>query len=640
MKINFSSTALLKGELPYLDFLLIGICTLVAFGLGYHPYFFGDELAAYELAIHSNYSFTAIFEGLNANKPRLVFNGIEALLAQWHSSRLMHALLLAACMTWINILLFSVVRYMLNGGRLIAWMLVLGVLTSRYGVMLYFDYLSGLVELLSTALFLSTLLLAWLAWRRDFNHGYAVVTLALAILTGFVHERYIAALLGAGFAIAVAEWLAPTARRRLFVVGWSFSLGCVPLFLYWAAIKMLGSLPITTVGAAQQVVLGIDTLWSALTYAYNVLLGGNYGYVWFWGLYNYQHPVGSTLGWATAIITIAMTLVVFLRKGYIAQNRWLGLGLAVVVIAFIGIASLAGSVRQEARFMFPVGILIMMIWIVMLKSYWRHLALAIILATNMMYFLLNSHDSMMYLYSSRAANSLAQFLLGERPIGISGIVVGNRDNSWTIGGGGQVEMDPRRGDTFSTLNLGSAMHVDPFIEGVPINQQLYDFGLVFNGFGPHRIANYRWVTVESAMIMAGVSSIDMLPVRSALGNSANWTSWQWNDEPEQAAGVIKLGPGTQGWLPVPASDLDGHWLVYRARAVEGVPTPMRLQVNWHASQDNSFLSTTIAVVNPEQIWGFYGVLLEAPAGAGVGYVYTTLNDGAMGVVELQSIELR
>jgi hypothetical protein len=132
----------------------------------------------------------------------------------------------------------------------------------------------------------------------------------------------------------------------------------------------------------------------------------------------------------------------------------------------------------------------------------------------------------------------------------------------------------------------------------------------------------------------------MLPVRSVLGNSDNWTSWQWNDEPEQAAGVIKLGPGTQGWLPVPASDLDGHWLVYHARAVEGVPTPMRLQVNWHASQDNSFLSTTIAVVNPEQIWGFYGVLLEAPAGAGVGYVYTTLHDGAMGVVELQSIELR
>ncbi|MSQ48100.1 MAG: hypothetical protein EXR78_06895 [Deltaproteobacteria bacterium] len=321
------------------------------------------------------------------------------------------------------------------------------------------------------------------------------------------------------------------------------------------------------------------------------------------------------------------------------HNRWLGAGLAAVVVALIAIASLAWSVRQPPRFMFPVGILVTMIWIIMLKNTWRYVAMSLILATNMMYFLLGSHDSYVLISSSRAADSLAGSLLSVMPHGSSGIVVG-ADNSWIIGGGSLVDMGPRKGDTFSTVNLGAMMHIDPFIAGRPIAPELYDFGLAFDGFGPHRTARYRWVSVDTALILAGVSSVDKLPVKSVLGRSDIWTHWQWRAQPDQVEGAVKLEPSTQGWCSVPASDLDGHWLVYRARTKDDKQTPMRLQVNWHAKPDNRFISSTIQVVYPNETWYSYATLLNAPPDADIGYVYAKLHSGAKGMVEVQSIELK
>ncbi len=621
------------------DILLIVLITAFVFGLNFHPYFFGDELIAYELAARNN-SFFSIFQELNANKPRLVFNGIEALLAKFQASRLTHAVLVASCMTWINVLIFSVARYQFNASRLLAWLLILGVLSSRYGAMLYFDYLSGLIEMLSSALFLSTLLLAWLAWRGKFKFWYAAGALVTAVIMGLVHERYLVGSLAIGCVIAMAECLGVSAKRRISVVGWALSLSFVPLILYWFAIKTLGSLPITTVGGAQRVSLGMDTLWTALTYSYNVLLGGNYGYEWFWGQYNYLHPTGKFLGWLTAFSTVLMTVVIFIRKGFAWNNRWLGLGLGAAVVAFIAIASLAGTVRQEARFMFPVGILVLIIWFIILKNTWRHVAIALILATNMMYVSLDSHDSMSYIYSSRNANSLASSLLAVQHTGRNGIVVGNRDDLWTIGGGSQGNPAHRKGEIFSKINLGSTIHIDPIVEGETIDQNLYDFGLAFSGFGPHRTANYRWITVETAMRMVGALDLDNTPVKRSLGSKINWTSWQWRIQPELTDGALKLAPGVEGWLAVPALELNEHWLVFRARAPDKLQTPMRLQVNWHAKQDNRFLSTTIRVVYPNEIWSSYSILLNAPPNAETGYVYATLHGEVKGTVEVQSVEIK
>lgn len=623
-----------------IDIMLIVLVTGLAFGLAYHPYFFGDELMAHRLAIQYDYSFSSIFQGMNNYKPRLVYNGIQALLTEYQASRLVHAAQVTGYMVWINVLLYGVVRYLFKADRVIAWLLIATVLTSRYGMMLYFDYLAGLIELLSTALLLSVLLLAWLAWRESYKWGYAVAAGVAAILCIFTHERYVAGLLAAGFAIAIAECIAPSGKRRPLVVGWALALGFVPLLLFWAANKTLGSLPITTGTAGQIVKLGGDTFWSALTYVYNVFLGGNYGHEWFWGHYNYLHPLGRIMAWATVLCTTIMTAVIVLRKGIAWHNRWLGLSLAGVAVALIAIASLTGSDRQEARFMFPVGILVTIIWIIMLKSAWRHVPITVILATNIMYLLLESHDSIANVYASRAAKSVAGSLNGIIPNGRNGIVVGNNNDSWTIGGGSAVYMGLRPGDTFSKVNLKSGVNIDPFVVGQAFDVAHYDFGLAFNGFGPHRTARYRLVSVGTALILAGVSNTDKLPVNAVLGSDETWTRWHWNVQPDQVEGAVKLRAGTEGWRSMPVSVLDGRWLVFSARAKEGARASMRLQVNWHAKQDNRFLSTTIQVVYPNQTWHSYATLLNAPPDAEIGYVYATLHDGAQGVVEVQSVELK
>lgn len=637
-KLTSSSDVGRKDDL--IDIVLIVLVTVLAFGLAYHPYFFGDELVALRLAIQHDYSFSSIYQGLNAYKPRLFFDAIQALLAKWQASRLVHAMLVTGCMVWINVLIYGVVRYLFKGGRALAWLLVATVLTSRYGMGFYFDYLSGMIELLATALLLSALLLAWLAWRDGFKWGYAAGALVAAILCIFSHERYVAGLLAGGFAIAIAEWVGTSAKRRIPVVAWALSLGIVPLLLFWTANATLGSLSIMTGTAGRQVALSGDTLWSALTYGYNVFLGGNYGHEWFWGHYNHLHPLGKILGWTTVVFTLVMSAAIVLRKGIVWPNRWLTAGLLVIAVSLIVVASLAGSDRQEARFMFPAGVLVTILWVIMLKDVWRHVAIAVILATNVVYLLLETHDSIYNVYASRAANSVAVSLLGVMPNGRSGIVVGNNDDSWSLVGSVISDTGTRQGDTFSRVNLKSAVHIDPFVAGRAYDPALYDYGLAFNGFGPHRTARYRLVSVDTALILAGVSDVDQLPVNAVLGNGETWSQWQWNSQPDQVEDAVILRSKTEGWRSVPVNALDGHWLVYRARAKDGTRVPMRLQVNWHTKQDNHFLSTTIQVVYPNENWHSYATLLDPPPGADIGYIYATLHDGAQGKVELQSVELK
>lgn len=621
-----------------IDIILIILFTALAFSLTYHPYFFGDELVSHRLAIRSNYSFAAIFQDLNSYKPRLLYNGIETLLAKWQTPRLVHMMLIAACMAWINTLLYGVVRYIFQSSRTIAWLLIATILTSRYGIMLYFDYCSGLIEMLSTALLLSAFLMSWLAWKENFKWRYAIIALIMAILCAFTHERYTVGILVAGITIAIAEYAGTLAQSRIPVIVWSLSLGFIPLALFFIANATLGHHPITMGTSAQQVTFGTDALWSAILYVHNVSLGGNFGHEWLWGGYNHLHPIGKIIGFTTAVFTAALIAVIAFKKELVWHNFWLGLSLVGIILALIAIASLTGSIH--ARFMFPVGILVTLLWIVMLKNTWQYIAVLLILATNMLYLLLGSHDSIANIYSSRAANSIASSLLNVKPNGKSGIVVGISDNSWIIGGGDAVDMGTRKGDTFSKVNLGDAIHIDPFIQGRTIDPKLYDFGLIFDGFGPHRTARYKLVSVDTALIVAGVLDTNKLPIKTILGNNEQWANWVWRMPPEKVDGAVILGPpGKDGWYGVLASDLNGRWLVYRARAKSGQQTPMRLQVNWH-DKNGLFLSAMIEIVYPKPTWDSYSMLLKAPLEANIGYVYATLHDGAKGIVELQAVELK
>lgn len=627
----------------FIDIALVVLVTALSFSLAYHPYFFGDELPPHRLAIQHNYSFSLIFQKLLAYKPRLISLSILAFLAKWQAERMVYTALLAGFMAWINIILFGIVRYLFKGGRGLAWLLIATVLTSRYGMMLYFDYSSGLVELLSTALLLSAFLLAWLAWRDDFKWWYAAGALIWAVMCIFAHERYVVGLLAAGFAIAIAEFAGSSAKRRIPVVGWALSLSIVPLLLFWTTNIAIGSSSLTTGTAGQEVKLGAETFWCALTYGYNVFFGGNYGHEWFWGHYNYLHPVGKIMGWGSAGCTVVLIALIVFRKGIAWHNRWMAASLATVAIALIAIASLPGTERQEARWMFPVGIFVAMSWIVLVKDAWRHVVIALTLVINLMYLLLGSHDSIANVYASREANSVAGSLQNLMPNGRNGIVVGNDADLWIIGGGALIDMGPRQGDTFSRINLKSTVFIDPFQTGRIYDPAHYDFGLVFTGYDPHMIAHYRVVSASTAFVLAGVLDVDKfgLPLNNiVIGNRKNWTDWKWSVHLDQIDGATQLRPGASGFRGVSAAILDGRLLVYNVRGKQSARVPMRLQVNWHTKQDNRFLSAMIQVVYPGETWKSYSTLLSAPPGADIGYVYATLHDGAQGVVELKSVELK
>ena len=106
------------------DLMLIALLTAMAVGLAYHPYFFGDELVGYRIAGQPGWSLFSVFDELNKYKPRLFFNYIQAILAVTNAPRYMHAIIIAACMIWINGLVYGVVRFFCKASRLIAWLAV------------------------------------------------------------------------------------------------------------------------------------------------------------------------------------------------------------------------------------------------------------------------------------------------------------------------------------------------------------------------------------------------------------------------------------------------------------------------------------------------------------------------------------
>ncbi len=270
----------------------------------------------------------------------------------------------------------------------------------------------------------------------------------------------------------------------------------------------------TTGTAGEEIELGWDTLWTALMYGYDVFLGGNYGQAFLWGIYNHLNPQGSILGWSTVAVTIVLIAIIILRQGVDWKNRWVAAGLVAVALAMIAVASLPGSLYLQPRWMFPVGILVAMAWIAAVTGTWRHVALAAIVGVNLIYLLSASHNVMGQVYASRSARSLAESLLAVMP-GKSGLVVGNDADSWTIGGCCAIDMGPRVGDTFSTVSLNSALHIDPIVPGHAFDPADYDFGLAFAGVSSDLTARYRPVSVREAFVIAGIADSANVPVAAA-----------------------------------------------------------------------------------------------------------------------------
>jgi hypothetical protein len=167
----------------------------------------------------------------------------------------------------------------------------------------------------------------------------------------------------------------------------------------------------------------------------------------------------------------------------------------------------------------------------------------------------------------------------------------------------------------------------------------YDFGLVYDGYGTNGIAKYHKVSINDALIISGIWTLDSLPVKVILGNNKTWSKWKGTSLCDTLSGNLKLKPGKYCIFQIPVDSLEGKWLVYNAYNKKDIKTPMRLQVNW-LDKGGIFITCMIQVVYPDDTLRSYFTFLKAPPGAKIGEVYATLEDGAKGEVELKSIELK
>lgn len=622
------------------DIFFIAILSLTAFAYAYHPYYFGDELVAIREAVRFNFKFSPAFDMLNTYKPRLVFNGIDAMLATIEASRLTHVIIVSACMVWINVIIYNIARSILKIERFVALLLILIVLTSRYGVMVYFDYIAGLIELLSLALFLSMAAITRIAIKKNLKMTYIAGAIGLGILCIFTHERYVAGLFAIGGIIVFLELKKGSDSLRYNYLAFGISVFFIPLLSYILANYYFNSSSLMLGTAGQIVTISLNTLLTFFTYCLNVFLNWNFGSDWFWGSLNSQREYGRVVGGISVLVTIAFALIIVKYRMYDRSKFSIAAGFLLTSLAFIAVASLPGSGRQEARFMLPVGVLVSLMWIVMLKERARYYLALMLLGFNCTYLFSGSYNYIYNVTGSRGARSLAQSIYNMEPMGKHGLIVGNKDGGWIYGGSVISAVGPRLGAVFSKVNLSGGQTVDPFSSEYHRDSTNYDFGLIFVGYDSARSARYRLTSAEEALIATGTLSVDSLATKRVLGDEKSWVHWNWKVKPLQFEGVLKIEPGVEGWFPVSATELAGRWLVYTARTAESGKVPMRLQVNWHSKDGNRFISTSISVVYPSSVWKTYATHLSPPDGADIGEVYATLHDNTKGIVDVKSIELR
>lgn len=616
-----------------LDFVLISVFVILFFSVFYHPFFFGDELVPLAAGVKSNYSFFGIFQEVNLYKPRFFYNGLVSIFTAFNVPRMGYCFALIVSMTWVSFALYYFIRYELMASRHLAWLVFFVVMTSRFGMMFYYDYVSGLIELLSTALLLTSLLFLWKALRDGLNIKFSILSLLFAIFCVFTHERYGVAFFAVGVGILFVE-LFWKKNKRPRIIALALFLAFSPVVLFYMANAFFGGLSPLTGTAGQKISLGLDNIFSGLTYFYNIVFGGNYGKEWFWGKYNYQNSIGMVISGFSVFIFTAVLLFVFFKGLYVKTNLVLAFFVFSIFSSFVFVAALTGLDRQEARFMFPAGIFVVLFWIVLLRKPWSIALIYLTLIGNLAYMFLGSHNSIYNVVASKTAMSLSSSLGSVIPDGKRAIVLGvNEDNSWTIGPGGS-------GEIFSRFNLSPSLRLDPYSKNAVFNPLLYDFSLIFSGYDQNMVPRYRKASVNEALRQIGYVDFSQLPVYSFVEDGSTWNKWRWKGKPIIQSGSVEVSPDVEGYISHSAEEMNGRWIVYSARVKSGRSVPMRLQVNWHKKSSDDLISTSISVFYPSLEWKKYAMFLSVPTGAELGQIYMNLHDGANGIVEVNSVELR
>jgi len=264
----------------------------------------------------------------------------------------------------------------------------------------------------------------------------------------------------------------------------------------------------------------------------------------------------------------------------------------------------------------------------------RVVYVAILLITNLTYGLTGSYRQIANVVASRTTDAIAAPLNRVAPEGHRGLLMNAPDDgaAWVLSGGSG---NPNLGQTFSTLNFGSRIVVDPGYS----TKKDYDFGLYFTGVDSQLKPLFSYVGSRYVGYLLNPESIGADAGRMIAGKGA-LAAWRWNVNMNavNSSDAMELRPGTVGTWVAPISTLDHKLIVYRARALAADMVPMRIQINWDDGK-GKFLGAFIKVVNVGKTTENFVAVVAAPIGAREGTVYANLHDGATGTVELSSIRL-
>lgn len=618
----------------YLYIFLLPLLPLAIVLYTYSPFFFGDELAFLGEAIKHNFSFSKVYISASAYKPRIVFNSLMAILAVIEAPRYVYSILLG--LNYIAIILLSnyFIVYVLKYSKILSCIFIIIVLSSRYGVMFFYDNILGIIETLSLLFFLLTLFFLIKTFSCKRYILYIFLAIFFALLTIFTHERYAVPIFMTGIIWGILvnryrESESELVNKKAVNLISALFLSLMPIGLFVFANYYYSSMPLDTGTSARAITISNETLLSFSTYFLNLFLGFNFGLPWFWGEYIFNSFIGKFLSIISTFSLITIFLVAYIRNKI--KFSLSSLYLFILILSFIAIASLVGLDRQEARFMYPAGYFLLFLYLIILQGKYKYVVLFLFLSINFIYLITGSFNYINSIYSNRAAHSVAESLISLRPIGKNILIYGNSDNSWIFGKSYTLE-------AFNYYNLKSQLSIDIFDDSNKLLNKNYDLGLSFVGYKENRAPIYNFVTSRDILIHSGLIDVGKLNSIHVFGNSHKWDLWQKNSLIRiNKDGLVVLSPGAQAHLLAPTEVLRGY-LTYTARLISEDNVPMRIQVNWHSK--TGFINASIIVVNPNNKWTSYSAKIEPPLNAEFGYIYLSLQDGAKGEVEIKEVSLK
>jgi hypothetical protein len=591
----------------------------------FHPYFFGDELNAYQSAKNGNHKLLATFWDLAGYKPRLVWDFLLDLVLNIGRSRWVLMLLVAIPMATATSLVFLMVSRW-TGRYELALLSIAILLTSRFGVLFYFDYVSGSLEALSLCL-LMVLLLCMEKFLTGEHRWKAIWQMVLlAVILVFVHERWAVPMLLLGLTLSAVSLVNGWSRRVSLA---TTLVGLLPLGLFALANALIGKHNLTMGSAGQEIAFGFENVVGFTNYISNIFLNQGIGAKYLWGNWALQSPAMNreTILWLVfGLLTVSVYVLVWLKKGFEKSNQPFLVGTLAILFGLIIVACLPS--RHEPRWVYPVAVLVLVLGTKHIRFPFALTLGVLSLSLNSFLLLVGNQDGMAQVYSSRAAQSFGQ---GLETFGFQGarvVVSGNQDDRWTFGGPG----------LYSEANFGDAGAIFVVSESEALPQNL-DYGMVFRGFLDQRRPQYELLTVNDFMTATGRTNANDRPIVKLLGGDGTWPDWRWSRPPQHLSDGIVLSPGMNGFLPVQAENLGKRYLVYSVRSALADPVPMRVQVNWHDAS-GKLVQVFIKVYQVNSSWTTLADHIEVPPSASVGEVYLQLDDKARDSVVVRGVSIR